>query len=445
MPSSSPITIPLRNSNAYPTAANVARDDKPETFYNTLKFAQIKYHQHPTEPQVVVQFRGSQPQNQETLVRQELRPSMPPHVEEMTYARHKSPNRTKHGYTEYNTSDLSPKPYTHRPEETTEQSRDWRVNDYSEWNRSRQAIQEGEPVHGQSQSPGDPKYGYVQVAEADGHPPKLNFTPNWPVPLAVDATTIIDTVKDITLNSMVYNGKSHSVESVRLDISTMLFEFTNILHRICDQILDPPHLFHGTDPVPTDLIDTLMCLEDDEWKYLPLWAGGNDDGTGGVFDEADVPNLEKGGFRGGKRGIGNVDGTPAPSTIDSTSSFDDIADDAISTIGRASVSATDGTRTVKSLSDTDSEAGFMRQDELWNEIYDMKHQQSSDVKGKVRAVNGMVNDGPTTADDLDMDMDMDMDDGDESTAVGNGSDIQGEMFGDIDDDDENEEIGGFCK
>jgi hypothetical protein len=32
------------------------------------------------------------------------------------------------------------------------------------------------------------------------------------------------------------------------------------------------------------LTDTLLCLED-EFKYLPLWAGGNNDGTGGVFDK----------------------------------------------------------------------------------------------------------------------------------------------------------------
>ena len=31
------------------------------------------------------------------------------------------------------------------------------------------------------------------------------------------------------------------------------------------------------------LTDTLLCLNDSEFKYLPLWAGGNDDGTGGVF------------------------------------------------------------------------------------------------------------------------------------------------------------------
>ncbi|KAE8357057.1 hypothetical protein BDV28DRAFT_126146 [Aspergillus coremiiformis] len=42
--------------------------------------------------------------------------------------------------------------------------------------------------------------------------------------------------------------------------------------------------------------DTLMCLTENEFKYLPLWAGGNDDGTGGVFMDHDIPILEAGGF-----------------------------------------------------------------------------------------------------------------------------------------------------
>jgi hypothetical protein len=33
----------------------------------------------------------------------------------------------------------------------------------------------------------------------------------------------------------------------------------------------------------TVLTDTLLCLSDEEWKYLPLWAGGLNDGSGGVF------------------------------------------------------------------------------------------------------------------------------------------------------------------
>ncbi|KAF7593107.1 hypothetical protein BBP40_012052 [Aspergillus hancockii] len=42
--------------------------------------------------------------------------------------------------------------------------------------------------------------------------------------------------------------------------------------------------------------DTVTRLTENEFKYLPLWAGGNDDGTGGVFMDQHIPILEAGGF-----------------------------------------------------------------------------------------------------------------------------------------------------
>ncbi|CZR64702.1 uncharacterized protein PAC_14601 [Phialocephala subalpina] len=39
--------------------------------------------------------------------------------------------------------------------------------------------------------------------------------------------------------------------------------------------------------------DTLLCLSDDEYKFLPLYAGGLDDGSGGVFEDA-IPPAAKG-------------------------------------------------------------------------------------------------------------------------------------------------------
>lgn len=47
--------------------------------------------------------------------------------------------------------------------------------------------------------------------------------------------------------------------------------------------------------VPISFVPTLggelllVCLEDEEWQYMPLWAGGLDDGTGGVFGEFIAP------------------------------------------------------------------------------------------------------------------------------------------------------------
>ncbi|GKZ33828.1 hypothetical protein AbraIFM66950_003912 [Aspergillus brasiliensis] len=83
------------------------------------------------------------------------------------------------------------------------------------------------------------------------------------------------------------------------------------------------------------LTDTTTCLTDNELKYLPLWAGGNDDGTGGVFTDQGIPNLETGGFS-----------TPGPaihtgSTVPSTTSYSTIAPSEYqSTVQRASHKAT---------------------------------------------------------------------------------------------------------
>ncbi|CAD6446325.1 bd6732d9-ad4d-4c4a-a94f-1677e89e25f7 [Sclerotinia trifoliorum] len=67
------------------------------------------------------------------------------------------------------------------------------------------------------------------------------------------------------------------------DLSTFLKELGHHIEDICLYMLSKPD---GSEF--TILTDTLLCLTDNEWQYLPLWAGGNDDGSGGVTS-ADVP------------------------------------------------------------------------------------------------------------------------------------------------------------
>ncbi|XMA18193.1 hypothetical protein WAI453_010984 [Rhynchosporium graminicola] len=50
-------------------------------------------------------------------------------------------------------------------------------------------------------------------------------------------------------------------------------------------------------PPTCDISDTLLCLSDEEYKYLPLWAGGLNDGSGGVFEDP-IPPAERGGAMG---------------------------------------------------------------------------------------------------------------------------------------------------
>jgi hypothetical protein len=216
----------------------------------------------------------------------------------------------------------------------------------------------------------------------------------------------VNWTEDAAVQQLSGHGSSQSTH--HLIYSDLFHDISLVLHRICDEIINPAHLFHGDHVLPTNLIDTLMCLNEDEWKYLPLWAGGNDDGTGGVFDEVDVPNLEAGGFQGGKRGISSIRNGGGGSNV-SESSFDDIGSDAISTVGKASKAATDGTQTVRSLSDIGSEdEGFMKQNELWDEIRNVKIEEAG-LAGQGTGTG--VAKGTTRDEDMDNGIDDDMDGG----------------------------------
>ncbi|RYP17770.1 hypothetical protein DL765_004348 [Monosporascus sp. GIB2] len=54
-----------------------------------------------------------------------------------------------------------------------------------------------------------------------------------------------------------------------------------------------------------------LCLSQNEFKYLPLWAGGDDDGSGGVFQELPVPDCEAGSAPVGPGPLYNTGGTVA--------------------------------------------------------------------------------------------------------------------------------------
>ncbi|KAI4179755.1 MAG: hypothetical protein L6R41_007650 [Letrouitia leprolyta] len=70
------------------------------------------------------------------------------------------------------------------------------------------------------------------------------------------------------------------------------FEIVDYIQSICDMMAGPPDA-DGAEPMCTDMTLTLVCLDQSEWKYLPLFAGGLDDGSGGVFND-DVPPADVG-------------------------------------------------------------------------------------------------------------------------------------------------------
>ncbi|MCJ1472389.1 hypothetical protein MMC13_001037 [Lambiella insularis] len=73
-------------------------------------------------------------------------------------------------------------------------------------------------------------------------------------------------------------------------LSDFFRQAEDYIHNFARQMLAGPE--DGT--LDLALTDTLVCLQESEMKFLPLWAGGNDDGSSGVFND-DVP-IAEGGF-----------------------------------------------------------------------------------------------------------------------------------------------------
>ena len=84
---------------------------------------------------------------------------------------------------------------------------------------------------------------------------------------------------------------------------------------------------------------SLTSLREEEFRYLPLWAGGNDDGSGGVFTDHILPIVEAEGFSA--PGPGVLTGAETPKDSFPEDSIDNISrSEAMSTVQRASHIAT---------------------------------------------------------------------------------------------------------
>ncbi|KAJ5584823.1 uncharacterized protein N7459_004623 [Penicillium hispanicum] len=81
-------------------------------------------------------------------------------------------------------------------------------------------------------------------------------------------------------------------ENRRFDLNLFLTEVSTYITTYVRKVFFP----YDPDGIVLELTDTLTCLTDNEYRFLPLWAGGNDDGSGGVFTDHHIPNLDTGGF-----------------------------------------------------------------------------------------------------------------------------------------------------
>ena len=98
----------------------------------------------------------------------------------------------------------------------------------------------------------------------------------------------------------------------------------------------------SSDHLELGIVNTLVCLEDSEWKYLPLYAGGNDDGSMGVYND-DLPTADHGFTTAGPE---VHDGSTPANSVEAASEFDLIsAGDSASTFNAS-------TATNRGFSDT---------------------------------------------------------------------------------------------
>lgn len=174
----------------------------------------------------------------------------------------------------------------------------------------------------------------------------------------------------------------------------------------------------SSDQIELGIVNTLVCLEDSEWKYLPLYAGGNDDGSMGVYND-DLPTAEHGFTTAGPEvhdGSTPVNSEKAPSEFDlisigeSASTFN--ASTATNrgfsdTIRRGHVHAVESaddttsesfTVVTPSVDSDDEEAIARKQIEAQERMEAAEEAAFNEARGMVKGNGGMVDEDESYAD-----------------------------------------------
>ncbi|KAF7869988.1 hypothetical protein EAF04_004772 [Stromatinia cepivora] len=121
-----------------------------------------------------------------------------------------------------------------------------------------------------------PNYAFMSAYNQDHAYPQARLAEKSFKLSFANTSTSLSAISNPSLNQPV-KEPAHN-----FNLSTSVKELNHYIEDICLSMLSKPD---GSEF--TLLIDTLLCLTDNEWQYLPLWAGGNDDGSGGVTS-ADV-------------------------------------------------------------------------------------------------------------------------------------------------------------
>ncbi|KAJ6133804.1 hypothetical protein N7523_000126 [Penicillium sp. IBT 18751x] len=85
---------------------------------------------------------------------------------------------------------------------------------------------------------------------------------------------------------------SETLESRMFNLQEFFAQVSSYMSTYSRKLLFP----YNEQNISLEATPTLTCLGEDQYQYLPLWAGGNDDKSGGVYADHNIPLLNRGGF-----------------------------------------------------------------------------------------------------------------------------------------------------
>lgn len=158
--------------------------------------------------------------------------------------------------------------------------------------------------------------------------PSDTLSPGFP-----STTTTTTTAPAISGSSSGSTSTLSDTKERSFDLDRFFSGVTKWVNQLSRTLLFP----HGSGTATLEATDTLFSLTDDQFRFLPLWAGGNDDGSGGVFTDQNIPVMETGGFSA----PGPAVHTGSVASTNTDSSMSEIGpDDSQSTVHGASHHAT---------------------------------------------------------------------------------------------------------
>ncbi|RYP45699.1 hypothetical protein DL768_007998 [Monosporascus sp. mg162] len=141
----------------------------------------------------------------------------------------------------------------------------------------------------------------------------FQITALGPTTLGQDAITLNASYALYAPQNAGIGAPVSSDTEVDQELPPQLFNFRNFHTQLCEAIHHLAEQWVAPE-LEVPLVRTRhinLSLAQNEFKYLPLWAGGDDDGSGGVFQELPVPDCEAGSAPVGPGPVYHTGGTVA--------------------------------------------------------------------------------------------------------------------------------------